>query len=52
MATWGPRYSESLICLLDGFLALVGPLPQVELTCLFGAFWKCSISDPILRSTV
>ncbi len=54
-------YTESLICLPDGFLTLTGSLPWVGLTCLvdlmseqqmFTAFWKRSISDPIPRSTV
>lgn len=51
-------YSESLICLLDGFLTLTGSLPWVGLVDLmseqqmFTAFWKWSISDPILHSIV
>lgn len=54
-------YSESLICLPDGFLTLAGSLPRVGLACLvdlmseqrmLSAFWKQAISDPILRSTV
>lgn len=54
-------YSESLICLPDGFLTLSGSLPWVGLTCLvdlmseqqtFTVFWNRSTSDPILRSTM
>lgn len=49
-------YSESLVCLPDGFLTLTGSLPWVGLTCMvdlmseqqmFTARWKGSISDQV-----
>lgn len=54
-------YSESLICLSDGFLTLTGSLPWVGLACsvdlmskqhMFTPCWKWSISDPMLHSMV
>lgn len=36
-------YSESLICLPDGFLARTGSLPWVGLACLLDLMSKCSL---------
>lgn len=55
-------YSESFICLPDGFLALTGSVPWAGLSVFGGIwwansecslrFWSGSISDPVLRSTL